>query len=322
MLYPESFKLSLPSDREIQVTRDFHAPRQLVFDAFTKPELVRQWLLGPPGWTMPVCEIDLRVGGRYRYVWRKPGEKDMGIGGVFREIVVPGRVVATEQFDQAWYPGEAVNTTVFAEEGDITRTTITILYESRDARDTASRSGMEHGMAASYNRLEEVLTAFAGTMPKRAGIRTPEVVETSSQIAAVIHLTIPREQMQLVMPAAIQEIMTTISGQGLTPVGPLFAHHLKMSNATFDFEVGFPVNAPVKPAGRVTAGELPGARIARSVYQGPYEGLFQAWTEFGEWMKRQGLGGRGDLWEKYVRGPESSPDPGTWLTELCLPLQA
>jgi uncharacterized protein YndB with AHSA1/START domain len=160
MFYPDSFKVSTPTDREIGVTREFNAPRQLVFDAFTKPELVRRWLLGPPGWSMPICEIDLRAGGAYRYVWRKEGLKDMGMGGVFREVVWPERLVATERFDESWYPGEALDTTVFVEEGDITKITITVLYESKEARDTARRSGMEHGMAASYNRLEELLPSM------------------------------------------------------------------------------------------------------------------------------------------------------------------
>jgi uncharacterized protein YndB with AHSA1/START domain len=161
MLYPESFKLSTSGDCEIHVTRDFGAPRQLVFDAFTKPELVSRWLLGPPGWTMPVCEIDLRVGGSYRYVWQHETKGiEMGMGGTFREIVSPERLVATEKFDEAWYAGEALDTTVFAEQDGITRTTITIFYESKEARDTASRSGMERGMAAGYNRLEELLSSM------------------------------------------------------------------------------------------------------------------------------------------------------------------
>jgi uncharacterized protein YndB with AHSA1/START domain len=129
-----------------------------VFDAFTKPEFVRRWLLGPPGWTMPLCEIDLRVGGAYRYAWRS--EKDgaqMAMGGVFREVILLERLVATEKFDDAWYPGEALNTTVFTETRDVTRTSITVLYESKEARDTARRSGMEHGMAAGYDRLESLL---------------------------------------------------------------------------------------------------------------------------------------------------------------------
>lgn len=163
MFFPDSFEVSTPSDREIRVTRDFDAPRRVVFDAFTRPELVRRWLLGPAGWTMPLCEIDLRVGGAYRYVWR--GEKDgsqMAMGGVFREVVPPERLVATEKFDDAWYPGEALDTTVFVEARGITTVTITVLYESQEARDTARRSGMEHGMAAGYDRLEGLLTTFIG----------------------------------------------------------------------------------------------------------------------------------------------------------------
>jgi uncharacterized protein YndB with AHSA1/START domain len=161
LFHPESFRLSTPSDREIEIERDFDAPRQLVFDAFTKPELVRRWLLGPDGWTMPVCEIDLTVGGTYRYVWRKESTgQQMGMGGVFREIVRPERIVATEKFDESWYPGEAVDTTVFEEKGPTTKVRLTVLYESKEARDAATRSGMEHGMVAGYNRLEQVLASL------------------------------------------------------------------------------------------------------------------------------------------------------------------
>jgi uncharacterized protein YndB with AHSA1/START domain len=162
--YPETFKVSTPTDREIEIKRDFNAPRQLVFDAFTKPELVRRWLLGPDGWTMPVCEIDLKIGGAYRYVWRKESTgTEMGMGGVFREVVRPERLVATERFDDAWYPGEAVDTTVFDERGGITKVTLTVRYESTEARDTATRSGMEHGMIAGYNRLEQLLASFSAS---------------------------------------------------------------------------------------------------------------------------------------------------------------
>ena len=102
----EGLKLTTRGDREIVMTRAFAAPRRLVFEAFTKPELLKRWLLGPDGWSMPVCEIDLRVGGRYRYVWRNDRDgTEMGMGGVYREIAVPERVVATEKFDDAWYPG-------------------------------------------------------------------------------------------------------------------------------------------------------------------------------------------------------------------------
>jgi len=153
-----ALQIKANGDREIVMTRVFDAPRKLVFDAFTKPELLKQWLLGPPGWSMPVCEIDLRIGGRYRYVWRRDTDgTEMGCGGVYREIVPPERLVHTEQFDNPWYPGESLITTVLDEQRGKTTLTATMLYESRDARDGILKSGMESGVAASYDRLEELL---------------------------------------------------------------------------------------------------------------------------------------------------------------------
>jgi uncharacterized protein YndB with AHSA1/START domain len=154
-----TLKVIAQGDREIVITRAFDAPRQFVWDAHTKPELVRRWLLGPPGWTMPVCEIDLRVGGTYRYVWRNQDGTEMGMGGVFREIAPPERLVATEKFDQSWYPGEALDTSVFTEKGGKTTVTLTVLYESREARDGVLKSPMEEGMVAGYDRLEELLAS-------------------------------------------------------------------------------------------------------------------------------------------------------------------
>jgi effector-binding domain-containing protein len=196
---------------------------------------------------------------------------------------------------------------------------ITVRYESQEARDVARRSGMEQGMAAGYDRLEKLLSGR--TRNESASIAPPEITQTRQQIAAVIHVTIPREQMQSAMPSAINELLDVISAQGLRPAGPLFAHHLTTSPDKFDFEVGFPVDAPVKATGRVKPGELPAVRAARSVYQGGYQGLYRAWSEFGEWMKREGHSGRGDIWESYVTGPESGPDPNSWRTELYLPLK-
>ena len=155
---PGNLKLTTRGDREIVITRAFDAPRKLVFDALTKPELVKQWLLGPDGWSMPVCEIDLKVGGKYRYVWRRDKDgTEMGMGGVYRDIVAPERIVATEKFDQSWYPGEAVGTSVLTEQGGKTTLTQTILYESREARDGVLKSGMEKGVVASYDRLAKLL---------------------------------------------------------------------------------------------------------------------------------------------------------------------
>ncbi len=154
-----TLNVTTPSDLEIAMTRVFDAPRRLVFEALTKPELLKQWLLGPPGWSMPICEIDLRVGGAYRFVWRGPDGTEMGVRGVHREIVVPERLVATERFDDAWYPGEALVTNALVELGGKTTLTLTVRYESREARDIALKSGMEHGVAATYDRLAELLAS-------------------------------------------------------------------------------------------------------------------------------------------------------------------
>ncbi len=155
-----TFNIAAHGDREIVVTRAFDAPRTLVFDAYTKPELVRRWLLGPDGWSMPVCEIDLRPGGKYRYVWKNDatGQK-MGMGGVYREIVPQERIVATEKFDEAWYPGEAVGTIVLTERAGKTTLTQTILYDSRETRNAVLKSPMQSGLAASYDKLEKFLSS-------------------------------------------------------------------------------------------------------------------------------------------------------------------
>lgn len=156
-----SLKITTPTDREILMTRVFDAPRRLVFDAHTKPELIKRWLLGPDGWSMPLCEVDLRVGGSYRYLWRRDSSgTEMGMSGVFREVAAPERLVATEKFDESWYPGEAVNTLVLVETDGKTTLTQTSLYESREARDIALKTGAEEGMKAGYDRLEEVLASL------------------------------------------------------------------------------------------------------------------------------------------------------------------
>lgn len=156
--------VSAAGDREIVMTRAFDAPRHLVFDAWTQPELVSRWLTGPDGWSFLVCEMDLRVGGKYRWVWWKGVEgTEMGMGGVYREIVAPERIVATEKFDNPWYPGEALVTTELTEEGkDRTLLTQTVLYESREARDAVLQSPMEEGVAAGYDRLDDVLASLKG----------------------------------------------------------------------------------------------------------------------------------------------------------------
>ncbi len=151
--------VTTPTDRQIVMTRVFAAPRNLVFDAWTNPELVRRWLLGPPGWTMPVCEIDLRVGGAYRFEWLGQGGTVMGMGGVYREIVIPERIVNTQLFDLDWTGGETLGTLFLTEQGGKTTLTNKVLYSSREARDGALRTRMAEGVEAGYARLDEILVS-------------------------------------------------------------------------------------------------------------------------------------------------------------------
>jgi len=156
-----ALKIVARGDREIVMTRSFNAPRDLVFRAFTEPELLKRWLLGPDGWVLAVCDVDLRVGGSYRYVWRRESNgTEMGMGGVYREISPPTRIVSTEKFDQAWYEGEAIGTLDLVEQRGITTITQTLLYESRNTRDAVLKSPMEQGVGASYDRLENVLSSI------------------------------------------------------------------------------------------------------------------------------------------------------------------
>ncbi len=153
-------EVTTPSDREIAMTRLFNAPARLVFDAWTKPELIKRWLGVRAGWTMAVCEVDLKVGGAYRFVWRGP-DMTMGMRGLYREVVRPERLVSTEVFDDPWYEGEAVDTMVLVERDGKTTVTTTVRYASREVRDAVIKSGMATGVAEGYDKLAELLASIA-----------------------------------------------------------------------------------------------------------------------------------------------------------------
>jgi uncharacterized protein YndB with AHSA1/START domain len=156
----ETLQVTMPSDREVAMTRVFNAPRHLVFDAWTKPELLKRWLGVGGGWTMVVCDVDLKVGGAYRYEWRGPEGEKLAIGGVYREIRRPERIVCTEMFDEPWQQGEAIDTTVLIEKDGKTTVTTTVLAPSREARDAVLKTGMTDGVGRSYDALDELLASI------------------------------------------------------------------------------------------------------------------------------------------------------------------
>jgi uncharacterized protein YndB with AHSA1/START domain len=162
-----TLKITTPSEREIVMTRVFDAPRHLVFEAFTKPELLKRWLLGPPGWKMTLCEVGSKPGDGYRYEWRHEDGRKLGMHGVCREFVPPERIVNTEFMDG--FPSESLVMTVLVEKAGKTTLTTTVRYASREIRDAMLKSGMESGVAASYDRLAELLASGAAGASSQAG---------------------------------------------------------------------------------------------------------------------------------------------------------
>lgn len=148
-----------PTDTQVVITRIVNAPRRLVFDAWTNPKHLPQWMLGPEGWTMPVCEMDLRPGGSWRYVWRKGDGAEMTITGGVREVVPPERLVTTESWGPEW--PETTNTLLLTESGGQTTITLTILYPSKQARDAALATGMKEGLEPTFARLDQLLQRLA-----------------------------------------------------------------------------------------------------------------------------------------------------------------
>ena len=151
-------------------------------------------------------------------------------------------------------------------------------------------------------------------------IETPHVTESKPQRVAMIRLTVPASEIRQVMGPGLQEIMGALAAQGIAPAGPWLTHHLRTPSDTFDFAICVPVEKDVAPVGRVIPGELPASRVARTVLHGNYSELSKGWGDFRAWVTAQGHSMREDLWERYVTGPESSPDPADWRTELNQPL--
>ncbi len=160
---PKPAEVTLPSDREVRVVRSFNAPRKLVWDAHTKPELVQKWMSGPPGWIMTVCEMEVRIDGSYRWRWQnQESKKEFGFFGEFREVDAPNRTVHAESYDPGTVGGAmpsgepAIITTEFREAAGVTTLTTTMLFASKEGRDGAVSTGMTDGMEMSYARLDDM----------------------------------------------------------------------------------------------------------------------------------------------------------------------
>lgn len=154
-----TLQVTTPTDREVVMTRVVDAPRQLVWEAWTSPKHVPRWMLGPEGWSMPVCEIDMRPGGTWHFVWRKANGTEMEMKGIYKDVAPPERLVSTEKWGPEW--PETINTLTLVEKAGRTTVTQTTRYPSKDARDAALKTGMSEGASQSFDRLDQYLQAMA-----------------------------------------------------------------------------------------------------------------------------------------------------------------
>lgn len=160
MANDSSLQITTPTDQEIVISRRFSASQEKVFRALTEPDLIQRWMTGPEGWTLETCECDLQPGGSLRYVWKHEDGRMMGLSGTYKEISPPEKLIHTELFDGDWTGGETLVTNSLKEDGDQTKLTISVLYNTQDARDAALKSGMDSGMEHSYNELASVLDSL------------------------------------------------------------------------------------------------------------------------------------------------------------------
>jgi len=308
-----------PANEPVIITHRFiKASPALLFKLWTTPEHMKQWL-GPRGLEMTSCEVDLRVGGSYRYVHSAPDGKEYGFHGKYLEIDAPHRMVCTFVFE-LFPQNEAVDTLTREEREGGTLVTTHTRHPSIEARDGHLAGGMERGMSEGYERLEALLDLMSGKAGN-ARIDTPKIVTTKEQLTAMVHLTVLRSEIQNVMGPGLSEVNAALAAQGIKPMGPWLTHHLKMDPKVFDFEICVPTATAVTPSGRVKPGRRPAQKVVRTVYHGSYEGLGAAWGELGQWIEARKLTPAPDLWEVYLAGPETGEDSASYRTELNQPLE-
>ncbi len=318
---PETaLNLTQPSPSEIRIERTFDAPRRLVWEAHTRPELIRQWLGGYEGWTMPVCEFDAREGGSFRYEWlrEETGER-MGMSGTLFEFSPIDRMVADERWDEPWYPGQCVNTSTFedvalAHGGTGTRLTVTSRWDSEEAVKEARETGMLEGMAVTYDRLAEVLGMLQAP-PTPAEI-TVEIVELPEQRVARLRGTLGDAQGQ--WGRAMELAAPILAAPGVARASILPAAAVAGGGVVPDTQYDTAVLLPdgIEAPSGLTADLIPAGRYARARYVGGYEGLGGAWGRFVDhWLP-----GSGERVASGVAFEVYREDGPLAVTELHLPL--
>ena len=284
--------ITYPSPSELRIQRTFDAPRRLVWDAHTRPEYLRQWMTGYEGWSMPVCEFDAREGGTYRYEWVSDETGDrMAVGGTLIAFQPIERMVATERFDEPWYPGECVNTSEFAESSDGAQTTLTVTsrFESEEALKTAAETGMTEGMEYTYDRLAELLGTLTANAADPTDAADPTALDIRYDVVDLAEQRIARLRGVLSEAGAnwgrtyrIAQAAGLLGQPGVVTASVLPEGTGGSAGPGGDMVYDTAITLPdgVEPPAPLIEDRIPAGRYARATYTGPFEGLSTAWATF------------------------------------------
>lgn len=333
------FVVRSEGEREIVISRSFKAPRALVFDCWTKPELFARWFVRP-GWTVPVLEMDVRPGGRYRYVMRQDDGSEFTMQGEYREVLRPERLVSTIAFagfnEVGWRPEDAtVSVIELTEESRGTLMTMTQTYPSQEVRDQ-TLNFMETQPGASgadgYDRLAEMVEE------RESDSEEVEVRLLAAQPIISIRATVKVADLAATIDDRISALREYLERRGVRPAGAPFVRYHSFpdiradtegaGDLETDLEEGVPVTHPLPGEGRIASGELPGGPVITTVYTGVPEGLGAAYARIATWLQEHGEQATGPAWEVYdfvdlegFEGHASLPNRVTWRHRIVQPIK-
>jgi uncharacterized protein YndB with AHSA1/START domain/effector-binding domain-containing protein len=304
--------LKTEGDRHVVITRRFAAPPQAVYRAHTEPKLIRKWMLGPEGWTMPVCACDARPGGKFRYEWADCKGGGFYITGEFIELAPFSKIVHVERMHLPEPTPDNHIETRFEVDGNGTFMTMKMTLPDAETRAAMLATGMEHGMEASYARFESQVSNE--WKPMLAEEDSPyAIVEVEPQHTAAVKFAAAFADLPKAERSARAMIADTLPRLGVEPVGDSFTLCRMLKEGKMHYEPGVIVSRAFAPSGDVVSSQLPGGRVVSHTLIGPFDQLPQAWPALFAWCKAQGLELEGAFWQVY--GP-TTVDPAKQETTL------
>lgn len=304
--------LKTEGDRHVVVTRRFAAPPEAVYRAHTEPKLIRKWMLGPEGWTMPACVCDARQGGKFRYEWADSKGRSFYITGAFIELAPFSKIVHVERMHLPDPTPDNHVETLFEVDGNGTLMTMRMTLPDAETRAAMLATGMEHGMEASYARFESQVVGE--WKPMFAEEDCPyAIVEVEPRHTAAVKFAAAFADLPKAERSARAMIADALPGLGVEPVGDSFTLCRMLKEGKMHYEPGVIVSRTFTPSGDVVSSQLPGGRVVKRILIGPFDQLPQTWPALFAWCKAQGLELEGAFWQVY--GP-TAVDPAKQETAL------